>query len=230
MLLAIDTSTKNAGIALVNGEGAILQLTQWTSHQNHSVELLPSIKKILHSEHIDTKQLSGIAITTGPGRFSALRVGISTVKGLALASNLSIVAVDTLECEAYPFRTSLIPIVALIDGGRREFTWALFERSLKGLKRISANKISPHEQFVSELPSSALICGEGLQTNILKIKELTDQIPGIQLAIPYVPGIRVSSLGRIGYKCLISKETEDIASLQPVYIKRPTITNSNSSS
>ena len=230
MLLAIDTSTKNAGVALINGKGDILQLTQWTSRQNHSVELLPSIKKILDSEHIHINQLSGIAIATGPGRFSALRVGISTVKGLAIASNLSIVAVDTLECEAYPFRTSLIPIAALIDAGRGEFTWALFERSPEGLKRISPNKISPTEQFVSELPPSVLICGEGLQDNMLKIKELTDQIPGIQLAIPYVPGIRISSLSHIGYKRLISKKIEDIASLQPTYIRRPTITNSSSSS
>ena len=96
MLLAIDTSTRYAGIALVDQEGKTVQLIQWRSQRNHSVELLPAIERMLAKEQLPSRALDGIVLASGPGNFSALRVGFSIAKGRALAWNTPLVAVDTL--------------------------------------------------------------------------------------------------------------------------------------
>ena len=127
MLLAIDTSTRYAGIALVDPEGHLLRLIQWRSQRNHSVKLLPAIQHLLKAEGTTPQDLSGIALASGPGSFSALRVGFSVAKGFALAWSIPLVAVDTLRCEAFSLRTVGVPIAALLDAGRGELAWALFK-------------------------------------------------------------------------------------------------------
>ena len=93
MFLAIDTSTRYAGIALLDQEGRPLQLLQWRSQHNHSVELLPAIQTLLGAEKVAIRDLAGIAIALGPGSFSALRVGLGIAKGFALAWKLPFKAV-----------------------------------------------------------------------------------------------------------------------------------------
>ena len=118
MLLAIDTSTRYAGVALLNGDGQLVRLVHWRSRQNHSVEMLPTIQSILQSEQVSMNSLAGIAVALGPGSFSALRVGLSVAKGLAWASNLPLVSATTLETEAFLYRHARKTICAVLDAGR----------------------------------------------------------------------------------------------------------------
>ena len=228
MLLAIDTSTRNAGIALVNGEGHALRLVQWRSQQNHSVELLPAIQAMLAAESTEVRYLAGIAVALGPGRFSALRVGISVAKGLAAAWALPVVAAGTLECEAYPFRAAGLPVVALLDAGRGEVAWALFNENHGRLQQDAPEEIAPPEQLLPHLPSPVLLCGEGLHDHGPAITEALASRPReVRLATPYLSGLRISSLAHLGYARLASGTTQDSATLQPTYLRRPTITESS---
>ncbi len=225
MLLAIDTSTRNAGIALVNGEGHILHLVQWHSRQNHSVELLPAIQAMLAAENIDVQHLAGIAVALGPGRFSALRVGLSVAKGLAIAWSIPMIAASTLECEAYSYRTAGLPVAALLDAGRGELAWALFQETQGRLQQHAPEEISTPGQLLPRLPSPVLLCGEALQDHGPAIAEALASTPReVRLAAPYLPALRVAALAHIGYARLGSGATDDTATLQPAYLRRPTIT------
>ena len=84
MLLAIDTSTRHAGVALAQ-DGQVISSRSWCSLANHTAELMPAVAEILDGQRLAAGDLTGIAVALGPGGFSALRVGISAAKGLALA-------------------------------------------------------------------------------------------------------------------------------------------------
>ena len=125
MLLAIDTSTRHAGVAVAD-LGRVLSSRCWRSSVNHSAELMPAVDQILRSHGLTPGDLSGIAVALGPGGFSALRVGMSVVKGLAFTSGTAVVGVGTLDLEAYPYLQSGLPVCAILDAGRKEVASALF--------------------------------------------------------------------------------------------------------
>ena len=98
-LLAIDTSGPVCGVAiLVNG--AIAYEAATVNKMTHSVNLLPMIDEACQATGLTIAQLDRIACVTGPGSFTGVRIGVSTVKGLAHAHNTPCVAVDALEAMA----------------------------------------------------------------------------------------------------------------------------------
>ena len=225
MLLAIDTSTRYAGAALVSTDGQLLRLVHWHSQHNHSVELLPTIKALLIQEDTHVQKLDAIAIAIGPGSFSALRVGLSVAKGLALALKLPMVAVTTLEAEAHPYRMTKAPVVALMDAGRGEIAWAAFAQIHGEFRQTNSAQISPSEELAKKLPTPALICGEGLERHGTDLAKAVAPISNdVQLVLPYLSGLRVSALAHLGHTRLALDQTEDPATLQPLYLRRPTIT------
>ena len=95
MLLAIDTATDTASLALHDGFQVRVEHT-WESARRHTVELVPRLLAALEQVGLGAEHLSGVAVTRGPGSFTGLRVGIAVAKGLALARGLPLVGVPTL--------------------------------------------------------------------------------------------------------------------------------------
>lgn len=222
MLLAIDTSTRYAGVALLEDSRLLLQLLHWRSRQNHSVELLPAIETLLKRQQTTIQDITAIAVATGPGSFSALRVGLSTAKGLAWANDIPLVAATTLETEAFPYSASTVPVCAVMEAGRGQFAWALFEERGGSLQQTSAEAIAAPDEMLRSLPSHALLCGEALEQHAVALS--ADAPPGIRLALPYLPGQRVAALAHIGHARLESGPRQDPTTLEPLYLRRPTIT------
>lgn len=222
MLLAIDTSTRYAGVALLDDSRLLVQLLHWRSRQNHSVELLPSIETILNRQQVTIRDITAIAVATGPGSFSALRVGLSTAKGLAWANDIPLVTATTLETEAFSHRPSTVPLCAVMEAGRGQIAWALFEDRDGGVHQTSVEAITTPEDLPHALPSPALICGEALEQHGDVLS--SDAPSGIRLALPYLPGQRLAALAHIGHARLESGQRQDPTTLEPLYLRRPTIT------
>ena len=102
ILLAIDTSTRYAGVAIADG-GDVLAETTWYSQQNHGAELLPVAMALLAQVGSSIREVTHLAVALGPGGFSALRVGMATVKGLALPGRLPVAGISTFHVEAAPY-------------------------------------------------------------------------------------------------------------------------------
>jgi len=102
MLLAIDTSTHYASVALHDGERLLAEHT-WLAKQDHTRTLLPAIQHLLAASGTELGSLQAVAVALGPGSFNGLRVGLSTAKGLAIASQLALVGVPTLELIAIEY-------------------------------------------------------------------------------------------------------------------------------
>lgn len=117
MLLAIDSSTRVLSLALHDGQRLRAESTWHTANQ-HTVELMPAIERLLSQTALSTVDLTLLAVAQGPGSFNGLRIGFSVAKGLALALVLPLIAIPTLDIIATaqpPFEGILI---AVAEAGR----------------------------------------------------------------------------------------------------------------
>ena len=216
MLLAIDTSTRNAGVALAEDGGRVVSCRSWYSAVNHTAELMPAVAQTLAAAGLTVNALAGIAIALGPGGFSALRVGMSVAKGLAIAAGRPLVGIGTLDLEAWPYRDSGLPVCALLDAGRGEVAAALFAAG----QRIRPDQICPPAELPAEGEEPTLFCGEGLAAHA----ELLRQRLGRRAVIAgNAPAARLYALAALGQQRLAAGDVDDVASLQPYYLRMPTI-------
>src|SRR5262245_13529736 len=117
MILAIDTATLYAGLALYNQDGVQAE-ESWYAGRNHTVELMPRLVRMLKSAGLQVKDLTALAVSLGPGSFTGLRIGLAVAKGLALPHKLPVVGVPTLEIVVYPFRDQGLPVWPVVQAGR----------------------------------------------------------------------------------------------------------------
>ena len=115
MLLAIDTSTDTASLALAQDKTVLAELT-WRSKQNHTTQLLPNLNYLFGITGTDVKSLTGIIIAQGPGSFNGLRVGVSAAKGLAFSLEIPIVGINSLAMAAYQYAETGLPVSAAAPG------------------------------------------------------------------------------------------------------------------
>ena len=107
-ILAIDTATTVAVVALGDGDERLIAEEPWVAGYRHGEELLPRIERLLERTGMDLASLAAIVVGTGPGAFTGLRVGISTAKGLAHALHRPIVGISSGE--------ALLDAAAAADG------------------------------------------------------------------------------------------------------------------
>ena len=220
MLLALDTSTRYAAVALFNEERVVASQT-WHSLYNHTSELMPSIVNILGRVGVTSLQLEGVAVALGPGGFSALRVGVSAAKGLALVSKKPIIGVGTLDMEAYPYLNSGVQVCALLEAGRDECATALFDSD--GI-RVREDRVCTVEQLLTEVRQtgdfSTLFCGEG----VIPWRDQITKAIGIKAhVVRSTPAARVWALAEIAQERFSKGEIDDLADLQPEYLRMPSI-------
>ncbi|MSQ06663.1 MAG: tRNA (adenosine(37)-N6)-threonylcarbamoyltransferase complex dimerization subunit type 1 TsaB [Dehalococcoidia bacterium] len=221
MLLAIDTSTRYAGVALAH-EGRVLSCRCWHSTVNHTTELMPAVAQTLEARSLAVRDLEGIAVALGPGGFSSLRVGLSAAKGLAKAAGLPLAGVVTLDLEAFPYMALGLPVCAWLDAGRGEVAAACFG---PGGQRCQADTIGTPEALLEALPASAtqptLFCGEGVMPWAGLIKDRLG--PGALVVAQSSPAVRLSSLVELGGQRLAAGQVSELAALQPYYLRMPTL-------
>ena len=229
MYLAIDTSTRFAGVALWK-EGRLQAALSWHSLENHTRELMPAIEHLLQRTSAGLAEVRGIALAAGPGGFSALRVGMSVAKGLALAQGIPLVSVSTLEAEAYPYAGVGLPVCSLIPAGRTEVATASFGRlrtssfqsRTAGWRRLKEERLLTIADLAASVTRRTLFCGEAAP----QAAGTLGQLLGARAVViqEHVPSLRLWALARLGAARLERGESEDIATLQPLYLRHPSIT------
>ena len=126
MLLAIDTATRIAGIALYDQDGLHVEQT-WRTNDNHTVELMPHIVRACEQQRLTPSALRGVGVSLGPGSFTGLRVGLSLAKGLALTLNIPLLGVSTLDATAYAHSREILPVCAVLMAGRGRWCAAVYQ-------------------------------------------------------------------------------------------------------
>ncbi len=221
MQLAIDTSTTTASLALVQDEEVLVELT-WRCEQNHTIELLPRLTHLLNQNKLSLQSVSGIIVARGPGSFNGLRVGVSTAKGLAFSLGVPIVGISTLEVEAYPHAETVLPICPIFNAGRGEIATAIYQKKGNRWCQITAEHITTVEVLCSQITTKTIFCGEFIPFIATQLRKQLKQRAII--STPAARLRRASFLAELGQQRLKAGNYDDLATLQPLYLRRPAIT------
>ena len=221
MLLAIDTSTDTASLALVKDSQVLAELT-WCCGQNHTVELLPQLTHLLNQTKLSLQSISGIIVARGPGSFNGLRVGISTAKGLAFSLGIPIVGISTLEVEAYQHAETGLPICPIFNAGRGEIASAIYQKRYNRWLKLATEHITTVDALSSQITTKTVFCGEFISFVATQLREQLKQ----KAVIP-TPATRLRRAGflaELGQQQLEIGNCDNLATLQPLYLRRPSIT------
>jgi tRNA threonylcarbamoyladenosine biosynthesis protein TsaB len=224
MELAIDTSTDIAGIAL-SSQGKIIAELTWHAGQNHTTELVPNLICLLEQTKLNLKDVNGVIVAKGPGSFNGLRVGMSFAKGLALSLNIPIVGIGTLEVEAFPYAFTASPICPIQNAGRGEIATALFQTKRGKWCRLVEEHITIVEALLPKLNRRTIFCGEIPQEVALQLEE---RLGRKALIIKGAAGLRRGGyLAELGWRRLGAGDFDRSPTLEPLYLRRPSITVSH---
>ena len=135
MLLAIDTATNVAGIALADAQGT-RGLFQWRTERNHTVELLPNIVALLSRSGVTSRELKAIAVASGPGSYTGLRIGLSVAKGFCYAQGAALIGVPTLDISAYAYEPATAALCAVLQAGRGRLAVRFYRPARAGTGRV----------------------------------------------------------------------------------------------
>ncbi len=218
--LAIDTSTSVSSIALSCGGEVVAELT-WKLDDSHVAELVPGIEYLLRKLRASPHGLRAVFVARGPGSFNGLRVGVSTAKGFAFALGIPLVAVGTLEVEAYAFAHTGMPICAVHNAGRGELVVAFFQQADRWRCLREERLVTP-EALCAQIEGRTLFCGE-LTAQVMELlkEKLGDRA---LVAEPVARLRRAGYLAVLGWQRLQEGKTDDPVTLQPMYMRPPPIT------
>ncbi len=217
MLIAIDTATDYASLALHDGLQVQVEYT-WASHRRHTVELLPRLVTALEQLGLRAEHLSGVAVTRGPGSFTGLRVGMAVAKGLALARGLPLVGVPTLDVVAAAQGADRRPLCAVLQAGRGRICTATY-RWQGGEWRIREGpRLTTWAALAEETTAPTLFCGEIGPTGaeaLASLGELAEPLPAAARLR------RAGFLAELAWRRLNRGETDDPATLTLIYLQHP---------
>ncbi|HSM24810.1 MAG TPA: tRNA (adenosine(37)-N6)-threonylcarbamoyltransferase complex dimerization subunit type 1 TsaB [Anaerolineaceae bacterium] len=214
MILALDSSTQNVGIALFDGSQIIGEIV-WQTKNHHTVELAPAIDEMFKKCGISYNQLKGLAVASGPGSFTSLRIGFAIVKGLAITLHIPAVSIPSLDIlvASQPLRE--LPLVALLQAGRNRYAYGKYSLQPKGWIASSELEIKKIDELAEMVDSSTIFCGELLPEDR---QYLLKNNKNIILASPVQSVRRPSFLAYLGWRKLKSGKTSDARLLSPTYI------------
>lgn len=220
MLLAVDTSTTQMGLALYDG-AQVLGEYAWRSGQRHTVELAPAVADLLTRCAVTMNDVNALGVALGPGSFTSLRVGLALVKGLALAKHIPLVGIPTLAILAQAQPVSKLPLAVAIQAGRGRYALGWYKRSSpadkvsrKQWQAQGEARVVTLEALMAEVQSPSVVCGEFTAETRQKIVVNEN----IQLAAPAGSIRRPAVLAELAWKRWQSGDVDDEAALAPIYL------------
>ena len=215
-LLAVDTSTTSCSVALFKDNRLQVE-TIYAAGKSHSRHLLSMIHTILETCGCDPADIGGIAVSRGPGTFTGLRIGISTVKGLALATGASVVGISSLAALAFPFSGLDGSVVAMIDARRGEVYHARYRGGSGSPEPATRPAVCTPESAAAALPVGSILVGSGA---VLYREVFETRCPHIRFADATQHVIRAASVGRLAMTRFRRQAIDSTEGLIPEYIRQ----------
>jgi len=213
MLIAIDTSTAQVGLALYD-ETRILGEMTWITNQHHTTELAPALSGLLARCNATMDMVAALGVAIGPGSFTSLRVGLSLVKGLAFAQHVPVIGIPTLEIVAAAHPSSKYPLVSLLQAGRKRIAFSLYKYKGKKWQVDGDVRSGTMDELADEIESPTIFAGELTTDDRAKLLKLKN----IMLASPNYCVRRPSVLAELAWARWKNNDVDDVASLAPIYL------------
>lgn len=216
-ILAADTSSISGSIALLDGASIV---AEWTlrSAQTHNRRLLGSIDDLLRHAGWSLGDIDGYAVACGPGSFTGLRIGMTTLKMLAWTRGGLYAAVPSLDALALPFAFSQTPVCAMVDARKKEVFCAIFQPDGKGnLSIVMPYSAMSPSALAERIDRQVIFCGDGWPL----YKDLIRRKLGA-LAVGAPPAfnlIRAGFVGELASRKFSKGEQDDPATSIPLYVR-----------
>lgn len=214
MLLAMDTSTTWIGLALYDGVRVLAEMT-WQSRNHHTVELSPAIDEIMNRCGARPTDLEALAVATGPGSFTSLRIGLAMVKGMSLALHIPVIGVPTLDVLVAAQPVQDMPLAALLQAGRGRLALVWYEAVNGKWKSCSEPEITTAEELSAKIEKPTLVIGE---LDAAERQTLARKRKNVLLASPAQSMRRSSYLAEIAWERWRSGSVDEVVSLAPIYL------------
>ena len=186
----------------------------------YSDALFPLIEQILHSAGLTIHDVEGYAVALGPGSFTALRIGLSMVKGLAFSTGRPVVGIGSLDGLAQNVYFTNLPICPLFDARKGEVYAALYKNDeTNGLSKISPERAVNPETLCAEFEERVIFLGDG--SDVYR-KTLSENLGTRALfAPPHLRYPRASSIAFLALKKFQKNEVSEVDLITPLYVRPP---------
>jgi tRNA threonylcarbamoyladenosine biosynthesis protein TsaB len=216
-ILVIDTSTAQGSVALY--DGLHLSTRTWPADRTHTTTLLGEIHHVLAAAGIASDALAAVAVTNGPGAFTALRVGMGVAKGFHLAGDTPLIAVSTLEATALPYAAHE-RIVAALPAGRGRVVWQHFGSASDAVTPFGEPRNGTGDDLVEELSAAPntrfIIAGELTPEHA----ELLAAVPNASLPPAALRYRQPGAVAELAWRKWLKQDLADPMLLEPVYLSR----------
>jgi len=215
--LAVDTATKTESVALLKNT-TILGESFLNVGKNHGETLLPEIMALMERNSITIDEIDLFAVTLGPGSFTGLRIGASTVKGLAFTMGKPVEGVCTLDALALNVSDVAMMICPMMDARKKEVYAALYKPSGDSFpEKIVNETVSDPEHFVKNISENVMFLGDGA---LLYRDVISAILPDkAYFASEHLNYVRASSVGLIGLKKFYDDEIMNLLTFTPQYLR-----------
>lgn len=219
-VLGIEAATPVAAVAVVDGERVIAERFI-NNGRTHSVNLLPMIKAVITDAGIQPEDMAGIAVSSGPGSFTGLRIGITTAKTLAHVWGLPVAPVSTLDALALPLTTYSGLVCPVLNARKHEVYSAIFAGDSGALTRLAAPMAVDIPALVHSLApwpkQPILFLGDGVATYR---QQLLAQLGSrAQFAHPAAMLPRGATVAQLGLELLQAGQGLSPLAIKPEYIR-----------
>ena len=216
-ILAIDTSGAALSVALLDDE-AIRAEVFLNTGVNHSLHLLPAVKYVYEQAGLNTDAADLFVCAIGPGSFTGLRIGVGTIKGLAMAAGKPVVGVSSLAVLAANIAPVSMNICPMLDAQRGQIYTALYKMDGDFLPiRIGKEQVAELEPFLKGLTEKTIFLGSGALKHAQSIKKI---LPDTSILAPERHCYnRAAVAGILGLKKFQEGKTSDTRTFAPRYLR-----------
>ena len=219
MILTIDSSSLVATVGIVENEAVIAEYTV-NLKKTHSQTLLCMIDEIFKMTGIAKTDIKAIAVTDGPGSFTGLRIGAATVKGLALALNIPIIAISSIDVMAYNYNHCNKMICPIMDARRNQVYTGLYKCEEEKMVTIMEPCAIPIEELVDFVKSEneqTIFIGDGVPV----FRNFIDENLEVRhfYGLPHLNRQRAATLGSMALKMFNEGKVIDADTFAPKYLR-----------
>jgi tRNA threonylcarbamoyladenosine biosynthesis protein TsaB len=214
LIVSVDTSGRQGSIALCRGDGDSFEVLQLTSLEGgtYSAQLLPRIAETLQQNSLNKAEVDGFVVVSGPGSFTGLRVGLSTVKGLCEVLRKPLATVSMLEALVLTHGQAGESAIAVLDAGRGEIYVGEYRLGF-GRATLVREYIARLDEFAAQPPA--------VSGNLLTVDEkVAEGLHAANRHVILVAPVDAGEIGHIGIRKLLTGDTADPATIDVNYIRR----------
>jgi tRNA threonylcarbamoyladenosine biosynthesis protein TsaB len=231
MLLAIDTSTAQIGLALYDGTSVPGEFV-WHSGLHHTEELAPALAELLRRVGIKMDAVTALGVALGPGSFTSLRVGLAFAKGLVLACHIPIIGIPTLDIVAaavpLPGPSVACPepaapaqashhqrLAAVVQAGRGRLALGWYQAGESEWRADGPAMVTTADELAEQIHKPVIVCGE---MSADERQRLMRKFKNVTLASPAQCVRRPGILAELAWQKWQAGKTDPAATLAPIYI------------